>query len=82
MDNEVILSTVIEVVELYAEGQATVTPDIALLETGVIDSLNMLQIVIELERRLKMRIGAVDLVYDDFYSPRQLADAITRLASH
>jgi acyl carrier protein len=79
LDTKDVLRIVIEAVELFAPTGAVIQPESMLLEDELIDSMNILQIVVELESRLEMSIGPLDISFEDFATPQRLADAVVAL---
>ena len=74
--NDKVLATVLDVVAPFVKNQAEVTPDLLLIDSGVIDSASMVNILLELEERLGIQLDASDLAFDHFKSCRILADAL------
>ncbi len=55
---------------------ATATPDLALLDSGVLDSLTILRLVVLLEDRFAVRIGPEEVVLENFATPARLAHLV------
>lgn len=68
------LDIVLSVLRPFVRRGTAVDPDTQLLELQLIDSAAMVNILLELELRLGVRIGASDLTFDHFQSPRALAE--------
>lgn len=79
LDTNSLLRIVIETVELFVPNGAVIQPESMLLEDGLVDSMNILQIVVELESRLGMSIGPLDISFEDFATPQRIADAVVEL---
>lgn len=71
------LDTVVEVVRAFAPAGVEIEPDTPLLESGALDSASMVNILMELESRLGVVIGAGDLTFDHFQDCRLLARTLT-----
>lgn len=71
-----LLDTVLEVVGPFVPEGVALTPDLPLLETDVVDSASMVNILLDLEARLNVTLTAADLSFDHFHSCRTLADAL------
>lgn len=54
-------------------------PDLDLLESGLIDSLSLVELMANIERELSLRIELEKLDLDDFRSVRSLATYLARL---
>ena len=76
---EVNLEELISIVEMFAVGGSTINADAQLLGDELIDSLNVVQIIAEIEAKFGVKIGAMDLSFDDFESPATLASALKKL---
>lgn len=79
--SEKVLDTVLDVVAPFVKDQAILTPDLLLIESGVIDSASMVNILLELEARLGLQLDAADLAFDHFQSCRILAEALAHRVS-
>ena len=68
------------VVENFLFGQASAVPDedASLLETGVIDSTGVLELVSFLEERFEVRVEDTELVPENLDSVRRLSDFVRR----
>lgn len=69
----------IDAVKLFVPAGTPVQAETMLLEEELIDSMNILQIVVELEGRLGMAIGPLDIAFEDFSTPMRIAEAVTEL---
>lgn len=76
---EVNLEELISIIEMFAADGADIVADSKLLDDELIDSLNVVQIIAEIEARFGVKIGAMDLSFDDFASPTILAAALAKL---
>jgi acyl carrier protein len=79
LDTKDVLQIVIEAVKLFVPTGTVIQPESMLLEDELIDSMNILQIVVELESRLGMSIGPLDISFEDFATPQRIADAVVEL---
>ena len=68
------------VVENFLFGQTSAIPDedASLLETGVIDSTGVLELVSFLEERFEVRVEDTELVPENLDSLRRLSDFVRR----
>jgi acyl carrier protein len=74
IDQSSTLDIVLSVLRPFVRQGAEVNADTQLLELQLIDSAAIVNILLELELRLGVRIGASDLTFDHFQSARALAD--------
>lgn len=56
-------------------------PDIDLLETGLVDSIGLVELILELEERFGVTLPMEDLEIDDFRSVYRIADLIVRFSA-
>ncbi|RUM98328.1 hypothetical protein EET67_06725 [Pseudaminobacter arsenicus] len=75
--NEDILNEIISIVRPFVDPSLELTPDFALIDSGAIDSASMINILLELEGRLGIQLGAADLTFEQFQSCRTLAGALS-----
>lgn len=73
------ISEIISIIEIFARSDSTITGNSKLLEDGIIDSLNVVQIISEIEATYDVKIGAMELSFDDFESPATLAAALKNI---
>ena len=57
------------------------SPDVDLLESGVVDSLGLVELILQLEKHFDVRLPTEALEIDDFRSMHRIADLITRVSS-
>jgi D-alanine--poly(phosphoribitol) ligase subunit 2 len=57
------------------------SPDADLLETGLIDSIGLVELILQLEDRFGVSLPMDTLEFDDFRSINRIADLITRLST-
>jgi D-alanine--poly(phosphoribitol) ligase subunit 2 len=57
------------------------SPDADLLETGLVDSIGLVELILQLEDRFGMALPMESLEVDDLRSINTIADLITRLSS-
>jgi acyl carrier protein len=57
------------------------SPDANLLESGFVDSIGLVELIIQLEDRFGMALPMESLELDDLRSINTIADLITRLSS-
>jgi methoxymalonate biosynthesis acyl carrier protein len=56
-------------------------PDFDLLDSGVVDSVILVELVLELERRFEISLPFEDLEIDDFRTVRRVAELVQRATS-
>jgi D-alanine--poly(phosphoribitol) ligase subunit 2 len=56
------------------------SPDTDLIETGLIDSIGLVELIVQLEERFGVNLPMDTIKIDDFRSINKLADLITRLS--
>jgi D-alanine--poly(phosphoribitol) ligase subunit 2 len=56
------------------------SPDTDLLETGLIDSIGLVELILQLEERFGVSLPMDTVEIDDFRSINKIADLITRLS--
>ena len=69
------------IAELSLADPDELTDDLPLFTTGVLDSLNMVDVVAFVERRTGLRVGAGDLSLDNFGSLRAIVAYVERRTS-
>jgi acyl carrier protein len=57
------------------------SPEFDLLETGSVDSIGLVELILQLEERFEVSLPMDALEIDDFRTIRSIADLITRLSS-
>jgi D-alanine--poly(phosphoribitol) ligase subunit 2 len=57
------------------------SPDVDLLETGLVDSIGLVELILQLEDRFGVSLPMDILEIDDFRSINRIADLITRLST-
>ena len=60
------LQTIFDIVRPFLNEDVALTPDTELFEDGLIDSLNVLQIIARLESSFSVAISPLDMTFDDF----------------
>lgn len=58
-----------------------VSPEIDLLETALVDSIGLVELILELEERFGVSLPMEDLEIDDFRSVHRIADLIVRFSA-
>jgi D-alanine--poly(phosphoribitol) ligase subunit 2 len=57
------------------------SPDIDLLETGLVDSIGLVELILELEERFGISLPMEDLEIEDFRSVYRISDLIVRFSA-
>lgn len=72
-----------QIVEIFSERFETqlASNDVDLLETGLVDSVKIVELVLELEQRFGVSLPFEELEIDDFRTVLRLAERISRSAS-
>jgi D-alanine--poly(phosphoribitol) ligase subunit 2 len=72
-----------QIIEIFSERFETrlASDDVDLLETGLVDSVKIVQLVLELEQRFGVSLPFEELEIDDFRTVLRLAERISRSAS-
>ncbi|HXF82636.1 MAG TPA: acyl carrier protein [bacterium] len=58
----------------------SVDPEVDLLDSGLVDSVSLVELVMELERRFGIHLPFEELQIDDFRNVRRIADLVNRTA--
>lgn len=66
------------IVDQLLFGQGTVSDDVSFLETGIIDSTGVLELVAHLEQTYSIKIANEELTPENLDSLNAIADFITR----
>ena len=64
---------------LYDRPEVNLTPDLPLLEERLMDSLQLMQLVVFLEEKFALRIDITDLVIENFTSINTISAFIEKL---
>jgi acyl carrier protein len=64
---------------LYDRPEVNLTPDLPLLEERLMDSLQLMQLVVFLEEKFALRIDITDLVIENFASINTISAFIEKL---
>ena len=72
-----------QIIEIFSEHFETrlESEDVDLLETGLVDSVKIVELVLELERRFGISLPFEELEIDDFRTVLRLAERISRTTS-
>jgi len=72
-----------QIIEIFSERFETplASDDVDLLETGLVDSVKIVELVLELEQRFGVSLPFEELEIDDFRTVLRLAERISRSAS-
>jgi methoxymalonate biosynthesis acyl carrier protein len=57
------------------------SPHVDLLESGLVDSVGLVELILQLEERFEVSLPMDTLEIDDFRSMQTIADLITRLSN-
>lgn len=78
MNESKCLQIVIEAVSPFAPPEANIQPDTDLLTGRLIESMNMISILLALEGRLGITLSPADMTFDDFKTCRTLSRVMMR----
>jgi D-alanine--poly(phosphoribitol) ligase subunit 2 len=72
-----------QIIDIFSERFETqlASNDVDLLETGLVDSVKIVELVLELEQRFGVSLPFEELEIDDFRTVLRLAERISRSAS-
>lgn len=73
------IQSLINIISIFSEPGVEITSETRLLEESLIDSMNVMQIISEIESQYSISIGAMDVSFDDFESPSRLKKALDKL---
>lgn len=76
-----LLPLVLDTVRPFAAPGAEIDADTPLMDPPLIDSLNIVQIILHLESRLGFKLGATDITMDHFRDCRQIAGALAAVVA-
>ena len=76
MSNQETIKKIIEIVEPFLNEDIAIDPDTAIFENGLIDSLNVLQIIARIESEFGVKISPLDVTFDDFQTCATIFDRI------
>jgi len=79
MSEDPILGKVIDIIRPIARTRTDIQADTAIIQDGIIDSLSVINIIMEIERAFNLQIGAMDVTIDDFQTPEKIAQIIRRM---
>lgn len=74
-----LIEAVLRVVRPFVPRDVDLGPDTPLLNPPLIDSLNVIQVLVGLESELGLSLGAADISMDDFVTCRRLAETVAEL---
>lgn len=73
------IERIVALIKPMSRGNVTIEPNTMIIEDGVIDSLSVINLIMEIEREFSMKMGIMDVTIDDFQSPAKIEEAIVRL---
>ena len=76
---KVTIKDVIDIISIYAKPGYEILENSKILEDQIIDSINVIQIIAEIEARMNIKISSMDLDFDDFETPLKLVDALRKV---
>jgi D-alanine--poly(phosphoribitol) ligase subunit 2 len=73
----------LQIVEIFSQCFEIKLPseEVDLLDTGIVDSVRIVELVLEIEQRFGVSLPFEDLEIDDFRTVKRLAECIGRTAS-
>jgi acyl carrier protein len=75
MSNEEVIQGIVEILE-STTGESVVSPDANLLEDGILDSLALVDVVVQIESTFSVQISFDELELEDIESVRSLARVV------
>ena len=79
MDNNQFIERIVALIKPMSRSNAPIVADTMIIEDGIIDSLSVINLIMEIEREFSMKMGIMDVTIDDFQTPAKIQDAIVRL---
>jgi len=79
VENNQYIERIVALIKPMSRGNVTIEADTMIIEDGVIDSLSVINLIMEIEREFSMKMGIMDVTIDDFQTPAKIQDAIVRL---
>lgn len=73
------IDELIEIIGIFSIPGSIIEEDTKMLEQELIDSINVMQIISEIEGKYSLSIGAMDLSFDDFETPMILKIALDKI---
>lgn len=73
------INKTIEIISIFSIEGIDILEDTKLLDKELIDSINVIQIISEVENQYEIKIGPMDLSFDDFETPKILNNALNKL---
>ena len=73
------IDEILEIIKMFAQPNAKIDSSTNLLGDKAIDSINTIQIIVELERRFNLTLSNMELTFDDFLNPIVLHKSVVRL---
>ena len=78
MEQTSTLQTIYDIVRPFLNEEVSLDPETELFEDGLIDSLNVLQIIARLETTFSISISPLDMTFDDFRTCATIAECINK----
>ena len=79
LKNTCTIESIIEIIKIFSQPGIRISATTNLVEVKAIDSVNILQIISELESRFNLSLGAMGITFDNFKSPETLFQAVQEL---
>lgn len=67
------------IAEDLLDDEETITADTSLFKSGLLDSINLSELIVFVEEEFGVRVNAIDVVYDNFDSVGRIAQLVARL---
>ncbi len=79
MENNQHIDRIVALIKPMSRSKIEIKADTMIIEDGVIDSLSVINLIMEIEREFSMKMGIMDVTIDDFQTPGKIQEAIVRL---
>jgi len=79
IENTEMLDKIIDIISSFSPSGEPIQANTQIIKDGVIDSLSVFNIIVNLEKAFNISIGFMDATIDDFHTPDSIAELITKV---
>jgi len=79
VENNQHIERIVALIKPMSRSNVSIVAETMIIEDEVIDSLSVINLIMEIEREFDMKMGIMDVTIDDFQSPVKIQEAILRL---
>jgi len=72
------IQQIIDIIRPIAKSRDPIEAHTRIIEDGIIDSLSVINLIMEIERAFEIKIGIMDVTINDFETPAKIAEIIDR----